>query len=168
MAERSSSPARVPWDPTQGDGRQPDGRPHPVVSESMRVMPWHLVTRPEERPLGVCSRSAACTSWGLAFGPEIQITNSCFIADQARISTNFSCGGGFCSIKEHFVIFLLDQNVPTFAAQIHHLQLSSRNPMSQCEVVIWKQLKKYEQDWSWQKYKLHNLQRTNRAHFIWF
>ena len=30
-AERSTSPVRGPWDPTQGDDRQLDGRPHPVV-----------------------------------------------------------------------------------------------------------------------------------------
>ena len=67
-AERSSSPARVPWDPTQGDDRHLDGRPHPVVSFSKRVI---LVAQPEGRPSGACSRSAACTSLGLASGPEI-------------------------------------------------------------------------------------------------
>ena len=68
-AERSTSPVKGPWDPTQGDDRRLDGRPHPVVRLFRRVI-W-LVAPPGERPLGACSRSAACTSSGLASGPEI-------------------------------------------------------------------------------------------------
>ena len=88
-AERSSSPARVPWDPTQGDDRQLDGRLHPAVAVSHSKRVIFLVTQSEERPLGACSRSAACTSWGLAFGPEIHIRNSYFISKLTKDELQF-------------------------------------------------------------------------------
>ena len=46
-AEISSSPAMVPWDPTQGDDRQLDGRLHPAVavSHSKSYIPCNSVGR---------------------------------------------------------------------------------------------------------------------------
>ena len=68
----------------------------PSPSVILRVI--FLVTQSEERPLGACSRSAACTSWGLAFGPEIYNKNS--IAMLINDECYYVCNQGISMLNQ--------------------------------------------------------------------